>query len=72
MGLFRARWCGLILTLVLFMAMPEFNHGPAQHKKLILKKRYSLYYLLTFFSGARRQIFVVFELLDTKFNHKTA
>ena len=31
-----------------------------QNKKLILRKRYWLYYLLTFISGARRQIFIVF------------
>lgn len=33
-----------------------------QQKKLILKKEYGLYYVLNFFSGARRQIFVVFAL----------
>ena len=43
---------GLALTLLLYFAMPEFNHGVPQDKKLIIKKRYSLYYLLTFFSGA--------------------
>jgi len=65
---------GLIFTLVLFMAMPEFNHGAPQHKKMILKKRYGLYYLLTFFSGARRQIFVVFAgfLMVEKFGYSVA
>lgn len=50
------------LALVAFMAVwfPRFPDGVLQHKKLILRKRYWLYYLLTFFSGARRQIFVVF------------
>ncbi len=33
-----------------------------QHKKMILKKRYSLYYFLTFMSGARRQVFVAFAV----------
>ncbi len=33
---------------------------PAQHKKLTLRKKYWLYYVLTFLSGARRQIFMVF------------
>ncbi|NRA60124.1 MAG: MFS transporter [Psychrobium sp.] len=62
---------GLVLTLLLMFAMPQFNHGPVQHKKLILRKRYSLYYLLTFFSGARRQIFVVFAgfLMVEKFDY---
>jgi len=65
---------GLVLTVLLFVAMPEFNHGPVQHKKLILKKRYGLYYLLTFFSGARRQIFVVFAgfLMVEKFGYSVA
>jgi predicted MFS family arabinose efflux permease len=42
---------------------------PVQHKKMIIKKRYWLYYFLTFMSGARRQIFVAFAvfLLVKKF-----
>ncbi len=42
---------------------------PVQHKKMILKKKYWLYYFLTFMSGARRQIFVAFAvfLLVKKF-----
>jgi len=41
-----------------------------QHKKMILRKRYWLFYFLTFMAGARRQIFVAFAvfLLVTKFN----
>lgn len=37
---------------------------------MILRKKYWLYYLLTFFSGARRQIFVVFAgfLMVEKFD----
>ena len=38
----------------------RIEQSHAQHKKLILRKRYWLYYALTFLSGARRQIFVVF------------
>ncbi|MCF7903721.1 MAG: MFS transporter [Candidatus Marinimicrobia bacterium] len=40
-----------------------------QHKKMILRKRYGLYYFLTFMAGARRQIFVAFAvfLLVEKF-----
>ncbi|MCK5883229.1 MAG: MFS transporter [Bacteriovoracaceae bacterium] len=43
---------------------------PAQHKKLILRREYWLYYLLTFLSGSRRQIFMVFAtfLMVQKFN----
>jgi predicted MFS family arabinose efflux permease len=42
---------------------------PIQHKKMIFKKKYWLYYFLTFMSGARRQIFVAFAvfLLVKKF-----
>ena len=42
---------------------------PVQHKKMIIKKKYWLYYFLTFMSGARRQIFVAFAvfLLVKKF-----
>jgi len=34
-----------------------------QRKKMFLRRRYSLFYILTFLSGARRQIFVVFSVL---------
>jgi len=47
-------------TVVLWMAFPYFNDGVVQHKKIILRKRYWLYYALTFMGGARRQIFMVF------------
>ena len=50
----------VVATLILWMVFPEFNHGAVQHKKLILRKRYWLYYALTFMGGARRQIFIVF------------
>lgn len=42
-----------------------------QHKKLIFKKRYWLYYALTFMAGARRQIFMAFAvfLLVKKFEY---
>lgn len=42
---------------------------PLQHKKMIFKKKYWLFYLLTFMAGARRQIFVAFAvfLLVKKF-----
>lgn len=41
---------------------PENLHLPAQHKKLLLRKKYLIFYLLNFLSGARRQIFVVFAV----------
>ena len=61
----------LILALWAWAAFPKFDTGVQQHKKLILRQRYWLYYLLTFFSGARRQIFVVFAgfMLVEKFGY---
>jgi hypothetical protein len=51
---------GFVLFLWLWIAFPRFESPIEQHKKIILRKKYWLYYLLTFFSGARRQIFMVF------------
>jgi len=48
------------IACVCYFNFPEFKGEAEQHKRLILRKRYWLYYLLTFFAGARRQIFVVF------------
>tara|TARA_B100001079_G_C16383771_1_gene503335 strand:- start:1 stop:1134 length:1134 start_codon:yes stop_codon:yes gene_type:complete len=50
-----------------FSDMPEKVY---QTKKIVLRKRYWLYYALQFMSGARRQIFVVFAgfLMVEKFN----
>lgn len=53
-----------------WISIPHFEDRVAQKKELFLRKRYWLYYLLTFFAGARRQIFVVFAgfLLVEKFD----
>lgn len=53
-----------------WMAIPQFEEPVVQRKELFLRRRYWLYYLLTFLAGARRQIFVVFAgfLLVEKFN----
>jgi len=51
---------GLVLCVWCWLFFPKFKNPIEQHKKLILRKRYWLYYCLTFFAGARRQIFVVF------------
>lgn len=44
---------------------------PLQHKKVVLRGKYWLFYLLTLLSGARRQIFVAFAvfLLVTRFGY---
>ncbi|MFW8596169.1 MFS transporter [Cribrihabitans neustonicus] len=49
----------LIAAYCLF-AYPQFEAPHPQVKKLILRRRYWLYYALQFMAGARRQIFVVF------------
>ncbi len=49
-----------LATLMMWLLFPTFKDGAPQHKKLILRKRYWLYYALTFMGGARRQIFMVF------------
>ncbi|MCA0044015.1 MFS transporter [Celeribacter litoreus] len=49
-----------IVALFALLAYPQFEAPNPQAKKLILKRRYGLYYALQFMAGARRQIFVVF------------
>ena len=51
---------GLLIVCWLWMAFPRFEFKHAQNKHMVLRKRYWLYYGLTFFGGARRQIFMVF------------
>jgi hypothetical protein len=42
------------------LAFPQFEAPNPQNKSMVLRRRYWLYYLMQFMSGARRQIFVVF------------
>ncbi|CAH1524521.1 Permease of the major facilitator superfamily [Vibrio jasicida] len=65
---------GFVLILVMAFAFPEFKTEVPQNKKLVLRKRYWLYYALTFMSGARRQIFTVFAgfLMVEKFGYSAA
>lgn len=46
-----------VLCLIVY---PQFEAPHPQVKKMVLRKRYWLYYALQFMSGARRQIFMVF------------
>jgi hypothetical protein len=50
---------------------PSRKELPVQHKRMIVRRKYWLFYLLTFLSGARRQIFVAFAvfLLVKKFDY---
>lgn len=51
---------GLLVVVWLAWHFPVFEQPHVQHKKIILRKKYWLYYMLVFLSGARRQIFIVF------------
>lgn len=52
----------LTIAVVLFViaAFPAYEGKEAQHRKMVVRKRYWLFYALTFMGGARRQIFIVF------------
>ena len=61
---------GLVGVWGLFKKPCETNTTP-QKKKMYLRRKYWLYYLLTFLEGSRRQIFIVFAvyLLVKKFDY---
>ncbi|EPW6910122.1 MFS transporter [Vibrio parahaemolyticus] len=65
---------GFVLIIVMALVFPQFKTAVPQNKKLVLRKRYWLYYALTFMSGARRQIFTVFAgfLMVEKFGYSAA
>ena len=69
--------CGIICIGIAFylqVSFPIFEPKNTQHKNIILRKKYSLYYILIFLSGARRQIFVVFAafLMVEKFKYSAS
>lgn len=56
---------GAVMALAAVWAwrrFPNFVERVPQKRKMVLKRRYWLYYTLTFLSGARRQIFVAFAV----------
>lgn len=56
---------GFIVVVLGFYALsknPTDKNLPKQKTKMILKKKYWLFYVLNFLGGARRQIFVVFAV----------
>ena len=59
----------VIIGIFCYFSFPQFSEKVEQRKDLVFRKRYWLYYALTFLSGARRQIFMVFAgfLLVQKF-----
>lgn len=64
----------LILTAFMWLAFPRFKAKTTQRKHLLIRKRYWLYYALTFMGGARRQIFTVFAgfLMVEKFGYSVS
>jgi hypothetical protein len=61
----------VLIALFCWLAYPSFHSPVKQHTHMVLRRRYWLYYALTFMSGARRQIFVVFAgfLMVEKFGY---
>jgi ABC-type multidrug transport system fused ATPase/permease subunit len=59
----------VVMTAASMALFGRFQGSVRQRKELILRKRYWLYYALTFMSGARRQLFLAFGgfLLVKKF-----
>ena len=52
-----------LVAIVAASMFPTYKGKVKQNKKLVFRKRYMLYYALTFMGGARRQIFFVFAAL---------
>jgi len=64
----------ILISLYSYTKKPVDKALPVQHKKLILRKKYWLFYVLNLLSGARRQIFMVFSvfLLVQKYHFSVA
>lgn len=64
----------VLIAVVAWLVFPAFSHSVPQRKHLLMRRRYWLYYALTFMSGARRQIFIVFAsfLMVEKFGFSAA
>ncbi|HEY5975933.1 MAG TPA: MFS transporter, partial [Geobacteraceae bacterium] len=68
-GVLAYRWIfliigGVVCCLGVWALGQDPTHAsiPPQRLRMFLKRRYWLYYALTFMSGARRQIFMVFSM----------
>ena len=69
--------CGVVcigIAIYLQITFPIFEHKNVQNKNIVLRKKYILYYILIFLSGARRQIFIVFAafLMVEKFKYSAS
>lgn len=68
-GFMGYRGMFLVIGIIVFLAGcwglfqdPTHKDIPHQRLKMVVRKRYWLFYCLTFLSGARRQIFMVFSM----------
>ncbi len=52
----------ILVGLGALFVNPTSKHIPKQNNKMVFKKKYWLFYVINFLSGARRQIFVVFAV----------
>jgi predicted MFS family arabinose efflux permease len=61
----------VVMALLAWAAFKRFPELVQQHRHMVLRRRYWLYYALSFMSGARRQIFIVFAgfLMVEKFGY---
>ncbi|MBT3557169.1 MAG: MFS transporter [Rhodospirillales bacterium] len=50
----------VVIAIACWLFFPRMESVTVQHKHIVIRKRYWLYYCLQFMGGARRQIFVVF------------
>lgn len=73
---YRTLFClfgGIVIIAGIWCVLqnPTSPNVPPQRKGMVLRSRYWLFYLMTFFSGARRQVFVAFAvfLMVQKFGY---
>jgi len=52
----------IAIASVCLLMKPSDKNIPLQKKGIVLKRRYGIYYALTFLAGARRQVFVAFAV----------
>lgn len=64
----------VVVALMCLTRDPRDSDVPPQRKEMVFRKKYWLFYALTFLSGGRRQIFVAFAvfLLVQKFDYSLA
>ncbi len=64
----------MVIGSACWLMFKAFPINVRQNRHMVLRKRYWLYYVLTFLSGARRQIFIVFAgfLMVEKFGFDVA